>query len=460
MLTLNRRFLSCDDFPAIAPRALWLDGEDASDYAASRNYYEWYMTYPMRMSRRPSRMLEIGVRYGYSAVATIMGMFRRSRRVGYWGIDDASYGVDPIPQGDRIKSMFDAEAINTRIDRADTQSLGGLDSAMGRFDIIHLDGSHTHDGSGEVRDLELVLPLLAEGGIIVMDDVTDGRPTILGIAADAASRLGLNCVYAPTFRGHLLMFRGSFDEVMDVPPGSVENRIKEPTMVRDGTLDRYTHGEVILRNCYHLRDRVEGIRVVDVGAHVGYFCDLCLDRGAAFVDAYEANPETFAVGSRRMAGAENLRYRNIAVWSEPDVTVQIEMDDGVNTGSSSIMVGGSRIADVRTTTLDRISGEMDGPIDLLKMDCEGAEYPILYGSDLSMIGTIVGEFHPFTLDDAEATGAVKRLRDDLSDMLSLYDGWHLEGHLKGAGFKTWFHPGGLFAATRVDDPPVEFGFRK
>jgi len=461
MLSLNRNFLCCDDFTEVAPKALWCEGEDRADYVLSRDYYEWYLSYAVHLRRQPKRILEIGLRYGYSAVAMMLGALRRSGFVECWAFDDASYGVDPLDQVERIEAMFDPGKVGLVFRRQDTRRIDRLGGTAGLFDIIHVDGFHASDASAEARDLKLVAPLLQPGGVIIVDDATDGRSSMLEVIPEVGRSLGLNWAYAPTCRGHILLFSGSLEETFDLPPGSIEGRTMDgPGEVRDGTLDRYTYDEVVTNNCYHLNSRIADATVVDIGAHIGFFCDLCLSMGASFVDAYEANPNNHSTGLRRMGGgsSESLRYRNLAVWSESGSTIGIAIDDGVNTGSSTVMSDGTNVVQVPTITLDEILAEIGRPIDLLKVDCEGAEYPILYGSDLSSISSIVGEFHPFTVVDEEAGGVVRKLRDDVSWMIDRANGDRLMDHLRSEGFRTWHHPGGLFAATREEDPPLDFDF--
>lgn len=222
MKRLNRGFLRCADFRAIAPHGMWHDGEENADYVASNNCYEWYLSYPLNLRRNTARILEIGVRYGYSAVAMMMGATSRSSLVEYWGFDDGSYGADPLQQKDRIQSLFSPGSIEMVLRRVNTQDVGRLDGVIGSFDILHVDALHTAGGEGEVHDLKLVAPFLKRGGIIIVDDATDGRASMMEVIPRVGSELGLNCVYAPTFRGNIILFEGNIDDVFDLPPDSIE----------------------------------------------------------------------------------------------------------------------------------------------------------------------------------------------------------------------------------------------
>jgi hypothetical protein len=70
---------------------------------------------------------------------------------------------------------------------------------------------------------------------------------------------------------------------------------------------------------------------------------------------------------------------------------------GVNTGSGDIFGGEAGVA-AAALRFDDVPGRRDGEappvIDLLKLDCEGAEWPILYTArSLDRVRAIVGEYH-------------------------------------------------------------------
>jgi hypothetical protein len=223
MIKLNRSFLCHEKFTSIAPDGMWCDGDDSADYVVSGNCYEWYFSYPMRLRRIPSRVLEIGIRYGYSAVALMMGSLHRSRFVEYWGFDDGSYGVDPLEQIGRIESMFEPGSVGLLVKKINTQKIDRMSDVIGLFDIIHIDALHTADGEAEAHDLRLVAPLLQDGGIIIVDDATDGRTSMMELIPRVGDEIGMRWVYAPTFRGNVVLFKGELEDTMDVPDGSVDD---------------------------------------------------------------------------------------------------------------------------------------------------------------------------------------------------------------------------------------------
>jgi phenylpropionate dioxygenase-like ring-hydroxylating dioxygenase large terminal subunit len=83
-----------------------------------------------------------------------------------------------------------------------------------------------------------------------------------------------------------------------------------------------------------------------------------------------------------------------------------------NTGEHSFVFKGGKknFIDVPTTSLDKfISENKIKRIDFLKMDCEGAEYEILFGSrpeTLRKISRISMEYHP--IDSRRNAGTLKK----------------------------------------------------
>jgi FkbM family methyltransferase len=141
--------------------------------------------------------------------------------------------------------------------------------------------------------------------------------------------------------------------------------------------------------------RLEGAHgvVIDAGAHVGLF-SLLASAHARTVVALEAHPSNFALLAANVADneAENVDARQRALWSEQG---SVDLVEGPQSGAGSILGGEGRAITVVADTLDSIVAET-GPVDLLKLDIEGAEFAVLeHASDetLHRIGAIVAELH-------------------------------------------------------------------
>lgn len=122
--------------------------------------------------------------------------------------------------------------------------------------------------------------------------------------------------------------------------------------------------------------------VIDVGAHLGTFTRIALQRGARQVVAIEPDPVNAACFSRTFADEiadHRVRLVEAAAWHSPG-TLEFEVGGASQTGH----VAGSHTAKsvaVRAVTLDGLVDELElGRVDFIKMDIEGAERHALAGA--------------------------------------------------------------------------------
>jgi FkbM family methyltransferase len=151
--------------------------------------------------------------------------------------------------------------------------------------------------------------------------------------------------------------------------------------------------------------------IVDVGAHVGAFsCWVASRAPASRIVAFEPEPRNFsdlqANVSRNKLG-KRVVLVNAAAASDDGVTeLRIRGDD--RQLSSFVTPSGDAIA-VRAVDLDGyVRSHLNGPVDLVKMDVEGAEWEILPSirdDTWARISRLVLEVHIFdshTLKEMEA----------------------------------------------------------
>jgi FkbM family methyltransferase len=134
--------------------------------------------------------------------------------------------------------------------------------------------------------------------------------------------------------------------------------------------------------------------VIDIGAHVGIVSMSLAKMYGCQVFAYEPDPENFRrlranVEANELSGL--IEARMLAVTRDAR-QVRVEQDQS-NSGGSHIVDTDGRGPETGSVTLQYVIDMASVKIDLLKIDCEGAEYEILEGTDLSDVKAIRGEFH-------------------------------------------------------------------
>lgn len=142
--------------------------------------------------------------------------------------------------------------------------------------------------------------------------------------------------------------------------------------------------------------------VLDVGAHVGTFAVRAAHESPrGHVYAFEPTSENSALLRENIARNRltNLTVVQAAVGAKPG-RATIALDDA-NTGMHSLYAStsGKRAEEVEVVTLDDVIDERKlHRVDLLKLDCEGAEYDIILGASrttLALIQRLAVEYHAF-----------------------------------------------------------------
>ena len=167
-------------------------------------------------------------------------------------------------------------------------------------------------------------------------------------------------------------------------------------------------------DCYE-RDWVLGsdgaLRVLDVGSHVGAFAvNLAIARPDVRVECYEPSPE-----SARYLAAKHRDERS----GPPRASARMRVGGRGRLGDARRQqfgeraqrpgareptprrrcrfLAGAACSTVETTTFDRAVADAGGSFDVVKMDCEGGEYELIYAStpeNWMSVRRVVLEYHP------------------------------------------------------------------
>jgi len=211
---------------------------------------------------------------------------------------------------------------------------------------------------------------------------------------------------------------------------TVELLTKEP-------VDHEIIAETWERNVYKVAP-TWGMRVMDVGAHKGYFSIFCAVQGA-IVTAYEPHPTTFPELTANIA-LNSMEYmvvpNKVAIWSDSAV-LRLHQNPG-NPGGSNVhregceCVGACKdlpLVDVPAVSFASALGTREW--DIVKLDCEGAEYEFLLKTpdeSLSLIRYLTMEVH-----DWSGVEAYRRMVKKLSRI------FHIEGEGKNGKLFYYLH---------------------
>lgn len=148
--------------------------------------------------------------------------------------------------------------------------------------------------------------------------------------------------------------------------------------------------------------------VLDIGMHTGSFVARAYVAGSRRIYGFEPDEDNFRLAQANVGGLGQLFQAAIvrsdsrkddAVFLSPHIPMEHEL----NTGVGNIFAEGGQ--QVPTVPLDEILGGLKD-VRLVKLDCEGGEWPALYTSKyLSRVQEFVGEWHLTMPEDfAEAQG--------------------------------------------------------
>ncbi len=145
------------------------------------------------------------------------------------------------------------------------------------------------------------------------------------------------------------------------------------------------------------------LTVIDIGANVGYFSLYVFARfPGSRVIAFEPIESNFRLleSNRERNPKQDWTLVPQAVYSQPGPLVLKVAPQDEFTTDATIFENARGAEEIRveaTSLAEILETQVPGTVDYLKLDCEGAEYDVLYGCPPDLferIRTIVVETHP------------------------------------------------------------------
>lgn len=165
---------------------------DSYDYVWSGNCFEWY--YAVSKTIQPKNFLEIGVRFGFSFLPTLLGSENMEYALG-WDLE--TYGNNEIATKN-INDYYKGKC-KFSIEKVDSQLKNELPYF---FDLVSIDGCH--DYNCKIHDLKLCMD---NSRYVILDDYdyhNDVRNSVNQFMKDYSYKIEW-ALYIPTFRGSQLI---------------------------------------------------------------------------------------------------------------------------------------------------------------------------------------------------------------------------------------------------------------
>jgi len=164
--------------------------------------------------------------------------------------------------------------------------------------------------------------------------------------------------------------------------------------------DAFVLGETFLDGEYDfLRPYLAGAAVLDIGAYIGDTAVLFAHYGARTIVAFEPHPELYQLAKKnialnRLESQVILRHEGVA-GKDGELRIREDSDAGASAAFGLYESDRGKTIGLRLVSINKIIAEL-GTIDVLKMDCEGAEFEIfeaLPENELKKIKAIGLEYH-------------------------------------------------------------------
>jgi FkbM family methyltransferase len=196
---------------------------------------------------------------------------------------------------------------------------------------------------------------------------------------------------------------------------------RKPIYAPDDAGTRLVFMEVLIADCYRLGDVRPPVRtVLDIGANVGFFC---LAARNAFPDArihaYEPNP-SLEQYLRAQAAAARCDYFMEAVGLD-DGRVALEFGHRAGVTRSTP----TELGPIPSVAFRKAVERLGASVDLVKVDCEGAEWDFLADREAwESVRNVTMEYHLLEEPQRRSHDDIRRALSDLGFTVKDQDRFH------------------------------------
>jgi 2-polyprenyl-3-methyl-5-hydroxy-6-metoxy-1,4-benzoquinol methylase len=273
--------------------------EDKLSYLFDEWVPYYRMKYAICKALQPKTILEIGVRYGYSAITFLTAV----PEAQYLGVDN-----DTDTFGGSKGAVKWAKEItkdyHTEFLIANTQEMTSFPGE--HYDLIHIDGQQ--DGDGTFHDLELALP---KAKWILVDGFHWSKENMLSATyfIEKYKQFIEYTIIIPSYAGELLIKTKDSAKSIHIFEKNVTDKIireeyDETYFLRDcGGYDAFKkyQGALLtderLRAAFYLTNPENNMAILDIGCGRGELC-YALARTGAFVTGIDYSPSAIAIAEK------------------------------------------------------------------------------------------------------------------------------------------------------------------
>lgn len=169
---------------------------------------------------------------------------------------------------------------------------------------------------------------------------------------------------------------------------------KPPIFFREGTSDEAIIQTVLIKRKEYLFPNFSPKVVFDIGANIGVTAVILANiYPHAKIHSFEPESENFALLQMNTEKYPNVVRHNCALGNKSGEFSMFHSEDPNNLGGFSTHILGPKNMKIRAVRMATICEEFGEP-ELIKIDCEGAEYDILTDiPKIEKVKWITGELH-------------------------------------------------------------------